>query len=188
LIPVSNFSDQELSIQLRNGDNSAFTEIYNRYWECLYKVSYSVLKDSDACDDIVQEIFVWLWLNREKQYTDSFKSYLYAAVKYKVANVIRHAKIKEAFFTYALETYKEAVNDENCIEVQELKAIIINFTENLPERARIIFHLSRNEYLSNREIAESLGITEKTVENQMNISLKKLRISLGKMSFWSFLI
>ncbi|MNY65695.1 RNA polymerase sigma factor [compost metagenome] len=58
----------------------------------------------------------------------------------------------------------------------------------LPERSRKIFEMSRNEYLSNKEIAARLNISEKTVENQMTIVLKKLRLGLGKMSFWSTLI
>jgi len=63
--------------------------------------------------------------------------------------------------------------------------VITQFIETLPPRAREIFHLSRNEYLTNKEIAERLDISEKTVENQMTISLKKLKVTLGKMSFWS---
>jgi RNA polymerase sigma-70 factor (family 1) len=181
-------SDKELAALLRAGDGVAFTEIYNRYWEFLYKSGYGILKDSDACDDIVQEIFVWVWLNKEKQFTDSFKPYLHAAVKYKVANTIRHGKVKEAFFARAVENYHEVAVDENSVELHELKGIIKSFSESLPERARMIFQLSRDEFLTNKEIADRLGISEKTVENQMNINLKKLKHSLGKMSFWSILL
>lgn len=181
-------SDIQLLHLLRRSDAAAFTEIYKRYWEFLYKSSFSILKDCDISDDIVQDIFVWLWSNREKHLTDSLKPYLYTAVKYKVANVIRHGKVKEIFFEKVVQNYQEAEVDPNNLEVKELKEVIAQFTSNLPERARMIFDLSRNKLLSNKEIAEQLGISEKTVENQMNISLKKLKISLGRMSFWSTLI
>ncbi len=181
-------TDQQLILLLRESDHHAFTEIYNRYWKFLYQSCYSIMKDSDTSDDVVQEIFVWLWANRQKHLTDALKPYLYAAVKYKVANVIRHGKVKETFFARVVENYREAAHDENSLEIKELKEIIAQFTASLPERARMIFDMSRNQFLSNKEIAEQLGISEKTVENQMNINLKKLKVSLGKISFWSVLM
>lgn len=187
MINYSNLSDPELISLLKEGDELAFTEIYKRYWEFLYQSCYSILKDSDTCDDIVQEIFVWLWANKEKHITDSFKPYLYAAAKYKVANLIRHGKVKDAFFERSVYLNQLSA-DENVMELKELKEIIAQFTSGLPERARMIFHLSRNELLSNKEIAERLGISEKTVENQMNINLKKLKGSLGRLSFWSVFV
>lgn len=185
--PYSKFSDADLLDLLKSGDAAAFTEIYKRYWEFLYKSCFAILKDSDTSDDIVQDIFVWLWSNREKHITDSFKPYLYSAVKYKVANVIRHGKVKAVFFESVVQNYQEVEIDNNSLEVKELKEIIAQFTSTLPERAKMIFDLSRNKLLSNKEIAGQLGISEKTVENQMNINLKKLKISLGRMSFWSVL-
>jgi RNA polymerase sigma-70 factor (family 1) len=173
-------TDTELLGLLKLGDDAAFAEIYSRYWEFLFQSSYNILKDSDACNDIVQEVFVWFWVNRKRHITDAFKPYLYAAAKYKAANIIRHGKVKEAFFTRSVQDYQEAVPDENNIEVQELKEIIAQFTQSLPERAKLIFQLSRNEYLTNKEIAERLGISEKTVENQMNINLKKLKTIIGQ--------
>jgi len=184
MLTYANLSDLELISLLKKGDELAFTEIYKRYWEFLYQSCYSILKDGDTCDDIVQEIFVWLWANKEKHITDSFKPYLYAAAKYKIANLIRHGKVKDAFFERSVYLNKLS-SDENEMELKELKEIIAQFTSSLPDRAKMIFHLSRNELLSNKEIAEKLGISEKTVENQMNINLKKLKASLGRLSFWS---
>lgn len=184
----STFSDNELLELLKTDDKHAFTELYNRYWRTIYQSCYAILKDEQACDDIVQEIFVWFWANREKHITDNIKPYLFAAAKYKVANLIRHQKVKDVFYSQTIQNYKEAKLDDNSIELKELKEIIAQFTATLPERARMIFHLSRTELLSNKEIAKQLGITEKTVENQMNINLKKLKSSLGKMSFWSTLL
>lgn len=185
MVPYHLLTDAELAALLKAGDHAAFTEIYKRHWKSLYEASYSMLKDSDTSNDLIQEIFLWLWINREKHTTSAFKPYLYAAVKYKVANVIRHGKVKEEFFNRAVAGYTEMATEENSIEVNELKEIITQFTASLPDRARQIFHLSRNEFLTNKEIAEKMGISEKTVENQMNISIRKLKTSLGKMSFWS---
>ncbi|QDW27913.1 RNA polymerase sigma-70 factor [Pedobacter sp. KBS0701] len=181
-------SDSELAAQLKTGDDVAFNEIYKRYWKSLYESAYAVLKDSTSCDDIVQEIFVWVWTNREKHLTDSFRPYLHAAVKYKIANLIRHGKVKDAYLARSLTLKHRAETDENELELKELKEIIAQFTSKLPSRAKLIFQLSRNELLSNKEIALQLGISEKTVENQMNISLKKLKKTLGNLSFLMSLI
>lgn len=177
--------DIELASLLKKGDEKAFNEIYKRHWAFLYQSAYTILKDAAACDDIIQEIFVWLWVNREKHLTDAFRPYLHAAVKYKIANLIRHGKVKDNFFARATINASEMTTHDNSMELKELKEIIAQFTASLPHRARMIFHLSRHELLSNKEIAEQLGISEKTVENQMNINLKKLKRSLGKMSFWA---
>jgi RNA polymerase sigma-70 factor (family 1) len=178
-------TEHELLNLLKSGNHTAFTEIYDRHWDYLYKSAYIILQDSGSCDDLVQEIFVWLWINREKHFTDSLRPYLHTAVKYKVANVIRHQKVKAVYQSHILVNFKEATPDEDYVEVRELKVMIDQFTRTLPERARQIFYFSRHEMLSNGEIAEKLGVTQKTVENQMNINLKKLRLSLGKMSFWT---
>jgi RNA polymerase sigma-70 factor (family 1) len=183
--PLEQLDDLDLLALLKEGNHFAFNQIYSKYWEVLYRAAYNILRDTDACDDIVQELFVWLWSNRERHTTDSLKPYLYAAVKYKVANLIRHGKVKDAFFSRTVANYQEAIAPEDSYDVNHLKSIIAAFTETLPDRAREVFKLSREQLLTNKEIAARLDITEKTVENQMNISLKKLKLTLGKMSFWS---
>lgn len=98
-------------------------------------------------------------------------------------NVIRQGKLKDVM-------YKDVVieeldySDESNAQVKELMQVIAQFADELPAQARQIFHMSRYEYLSNKEIALRMGISEKTVKNQINISLKKLKTTLGRMSFW----
>jgi len=152
--PRINIDDSRLLALLKDGDHAAFDRIYRQHWEHLYRAAYSILKDNDACDDIVQEIFVWLWTNREKHLTDNLRPYLRAAVKYKIANLIRHGKVKEAFFSRTVAQYQESLQEENSYEVTELKNIIAAFTETLPERAKQVFKLSREQNLSNKEIAD----------------------------------
>ncbi|ODS83303.1 MAG: hypothetical protein ABS46_06875 [Cytophagaceae bacterium SCN 52-12] len=184
----SETTDIELLALLRTGDHDAFTRIYQRYWESLYRSGYAILQDADVCDDIVQDIFVWLWNNREKHITDHLAPYLHAAVRYKVANVIRHGKIRSEYVEQAKANYHKAMEGDHNTELLELQEIIAQFTDRLPTRARQIFRMSREEFLSNREIAKQLGISEKTVENQINLTLNKLRIILGGKYFWSVLL
>ena len=179
-------TDQQLTALLKEGDKAAFELIYTQHSESLYRFAYNILKDEEECTDAIQEVFVWLWHNREKLEITDLKRYLSAAVKYKLTRVIQSSKRKAEILAASPELKDTFVDDS--LEVKELKHAINQFIETLPPRAREIFQLSRNEYLSNKEIAAQLGISEKTVENQMTISLKKLKGALGKMSFWSVFI
>ncbi|WP_316815707.1 RNA polymerase sigma-70 factor [Pedobacter nyackensis] len=182
----SEYTDQELTDLLKQDDREAFNQIYNRYVQYLYQYAFNILKDEDECTDAVQDIFVWLWENRRKINVSILKGYLISAVKYKLTRVIQSSKRRSEILS--LNPFKEESFIEDSLEIKELKQAIHEFVLGLPERARMIFEMSRNEYLSNKEIAARLNISEKTVENQMTIVLKKLKLGLGKMSFWSTLI
>lgn len=179
-------TDQELTDLLKQGDREAFNEIYHRYVQYLYQYAFNILRDEDECTDAVQDIFVWLWENSAKINVSVLKGYLMAAVKYKLARLIQGSKRRSEILS--LNSSQEEAFIDDSLEVKELKLAIQEFVLGLPERSRKIFEMSRNEYLSNKEIAARLNISEKTVENQMTIVLKKLRLGLGKMSFWSTLI
>lgn len=175
-------SDEELLIELSLNNTAAFDEIYKRYWSNMFTSAYNILREREDCMDVVQEIFVWLWEKREQVVIRSLKSYLLVAVKFKVANYLRNGKVRNSFFEQlkGIEHVENLV--ENDYEVNELAAIIADFTKGLPEKCREIFELSRYEHLSNKEIAERLGISVKTVENQISIAIKKLRGSMSKIT------
>ncbi|MFT3946686.1 MAG: RNA polymerase sigma-70 factor [Agriterribacter sp.] len=178
------YSDGELLDALREGDQAAFDEIYQRYWAGMFHSAYALLKDRDAAMDILQEVFIWLWQHRESvQIVFSLKTYLSSSVYYKTANYIRQGKVRRAFFE-ELKTMRTEQTEEDDMEIKELTAIIKQHTSRLPEKCRQVYYLSRNEHLSNKEIAERMGISVKTVENQMTIALRRLRTSLKKIVLW----
>ncbi len=176
----NSYSDTELVSRLNLGDINAFNEIYQRYWSSMYSSAFSVLKDHEPCMDIIQDVFIWVWNNRASLQVSSLKAYLHSSVKYKAANFIRQEKVRDSFYIRAeqLQAYEPTYNDH--LEVKELRRVIDQFTEELPERWKEVFRLSRFEYLSNREIAEKLGVSEKTVEKHITSSLKRLRFSLSR--------
>jgi len=182
-------SDQEILTLIGQDDRAAFSELYNRYWQSLYQTAWNVLRDQESCMEVIQEVFVWLWDHRSGLQINSLPSYLKAAVKYKVTDILRSNKVREACFVNLDELDSASLLfDDDPLELKELKAVILQMSAKLPERARLIFELSRNEQLSNREIANKLGISEKTVENQITIALKKLRIAMGSNSIWLFFL
>ncbi len=174
------YTEFELLKLLSNGDQQAFEALYSQHWADLYRSAFYILKDDAASKDIVQEIFVWLWDRRANLEIKNLKSYLKAAVRFKIANYIRSGQIRESFFV-ELAAFNSSVNfssAEELIEVNELRTIIQQAIAELPAKCREIYLLKREEKLSNQEIAERLGISIKTVENQMTIALKRIRTAV----------
>lgn len=177
-------TDQELTDILKDDDHEAFNEIHDRYFDDLLRSAYNILRDRDTCMDILQEVFVWFWEHRQRHRMSSIKGYLMMAVKYQTSNYIRSGKVRENFKLANVTTYF-TVNEES-LELKELQSIIASFTDKLPEKCAEIFKKSREEHLSNKEIALQLGISEKTVSVQLHRALNKLRTELGKMHFWIY--
>jgi len=175
------YSDQELVRLLTGNDKEAFNQLYERHWFELYQSGYKILREADAVKDIVQDVFVWLWENRAALNITHIKAYLKAAVRFKIANYIRHGNIRDSYFEELsqLAAGSFTSTSDELIELKELRQVIHDSIMQLPEKCREVYRLSKEEGLNNREIAERLGISVKTVEAQMTIALKRLRTRIG---------
>ncbi len=171
---------------LKANDRKAFDTIYSRYAGFLYQYAYNILEDEDECTDVVQDIFVWFWTNRQSLNISRLKGYLLAAVKYRLIRVISSSKRREEIL-YVLPSRESCLMDDP-LEIKELRQAISDFIETLPPQAQKVFRLSREQYRTNREIATELNISEKTVENHITAVLKKLKAYLGKNSFWTIFL
>lgn len=187
MLSYSSSTDFELTNLLRKGDNNAFNEIYKRFQGLLYLYACKVIKDKEEAEDIVQEVFLYLWDKRATiNITSTISVYLYTAVRYKFFNLLDRKKIRinyEDSFRQFLEQ-GEYMTD-NYIRQKEFSELIEQEIDALPDKMREVFVLSRKHYRSRKEIAEQLGISEKTVKNQINHALKILR---GKIDFFTFLL
>ena len=175
---------------LQRDDKEAFTVLYRRYWPEMYKSAFNILKDRDQSMDIVQEIFIWLWEHRHQLLIKtSLKGYLLAAVKFKTANAIRNGKVREDFFKQAAILHALPGKNEAGfrVEVKELEEVIRMTIEALPDKCRTVYHLSRHQHLTNQEIANELGVSVKTVENQMTIALRRLRVAVARIFLFTIL-
>jgi RNA polymerase sigma-70 factor (ECF subfamily) len=178
----SAYPDQELVDLLKQGDEAAYTEIYNRHWKFLFQAAYRASGSKADSYDVCQAVFLWLWENRTQvRPAVNLKGYLYTAVKYKIANMIRNGKYRESLFE-DLESVDGRAYEANELEVKELKNFIAQLIEELPEKCREVFLLSRTEHLTHKQIAEKLGIAEKTVDAHIAKALKKLREPLGRLA------
>ena len=171
--------DTELMERLREGDDLALKLIYDRYWNQLYTSAYNMLHDQPACEDIIQDLFIKLWNKREQiEIKASLKSYLFASVRYEVYRQVRHGSVREEIFENIQDRLQTPAEYGN-IEHRELLSYVNSIVNNLSEKCKIVYKLSREEQLTHKEIASKLSISPKTVENHLNKALRQLRISLG---------
>lgn len=177
----STFSDVELLTYVKSADYGAFAEIYNRYNKLLMIYAYRKLKSTEESKDLVQELFTDLWNSRQVlDIQTTLSGYLYKIALNKMLNIFRHKKISDEYLSslqLIMET-NHAVTDY-LIREKEIQALIEKEISLLPPKMREVFELRRNEFLSNKEIAERLDLSEHTVATQMKKALKKLKLKLG---------
>jgi RNA polymerase sigma-70 factor (family 1) len=171
----------ELTGLLKSGNRAAFSEIYNRYWDGLYIHCLKMLKDESEAQDLVQELFISLWeKSNELDLKVNVAGYLYVTARHRVLNAIRKRNNYDKFIEN-LSDYIVVLDGSilDQISEKELSAAIDNEIENLPDKMKAVFICSRKEYLSHREIAEKLGISDKTVKKQVANAIKILKLKFG---------
>lgn len=172
-------SDEMLVSRLKAGDERALMEIYDRYWKELYEVSRSRVDDVMDAEECVQDVFTRLWVKRsdlDLRYT--LRTYLSTAVKYQTYNMLDKQYRKEK--NLAAYKYEESseFNAESFLFEKELMAKIELSVNSLPQECQRVYRLSREDDKTNREIANELSISEKTVKNQITKALKVIRRSI----------
>jgi len=175
--------------RMKQDDKSAMDELFHLYYHRLFHFSKSILKIENEIDDILQDVFVKIWLNRHKiDNTETFNAFIYTITKNEVLNLIRTNLRNQ---TFRDELYTRTVAEEyqtpNEIEYNEIKAGIDKIVANLPPKRQQVFILSRTEGLSNKEIAQQLNISEKTVEDHITHAIKHIKNSMKEMGLISIL-
>lgn len=172
----SSHTDLSLVRLLQQSDREAFTEIYNRYWERLFYVAGKKIKDLSEAESIVQDLFLDLWHRRETLEIESELShYLAVAMKYRVINF--QAKKERAVRYISQQPEGADTTTEEWLSFNELKGRLEKLVTQLPEKCRLAYHL-REEGLSQKEIAASMGVSENTVETHIGRALRFLRSGL----------
>lgn len=182
--------ERELIQRLNNNDELALASIYNEYWEIMYLGAYNLVKNKQVSEDIVQDVFVNIWKKRgDLEIKVSLGSYLYTSTIYKTYDYFR--KNKSAIRVDLLENFNERVqnsNPETKLMDKELQDYLEAVINELPEKCRVVYNLSRHEQLSHKEIAVKLNISTRTVEGHITKALKVLRKSLSSISTIFFII
>jgi len=165
---------------LSNADSVTFEEVFKSSFKSLHLYACSILKEESAAEEVVQQVFFKLWEKNERlSELQSITAYLYRAVHNDCLNVLKHSKVKAAHRAHALYTSSEHDHPADQAALKELQRNIDKAINELPEQCRTIFQMSRFEDMKYRDIAEKLGLSVKTVENQMGKALRVLRNKLG---------
>jgi len=183
-------NDRQLLILIQSGDDSAFAELYERYWELIFRHILKMLGDKDDTKDLTQEIFTSLWIKSADIDPDTnIAGYLYVSARNKVINMIRHNKVKKDYLSslscFVLESDPSIFEQLN---EKELLSAVEKEIQNLPDKMREVFELSRKKYLSHKEIALELHISDKTVKKQISNAIKILRFRLTSLLFIVYII
>jgi len=176
-------TDIELVYLISEDNHEAYREIYNRYAGVLYLHARRKLNDREEARDLIQELFISLWNNRNTLTLHSHLSaYLYRAIRYKIINILSRKKLEMTYMDAMMGAYTcEPTMTDHQLRENELKRLIEKEVNGLPPKMRKIFHMSRQLNFSHREIAEKLDLSEATVKKQVNNALKVLRIKLGTL-------
>jgi RNA polymerase sigma-70 factor (ECF subfamily) len=175
--------------KLKAGDMAAIDAIYNSYSKKLYSFSFSLLKDHAQSEDLVQDVFVTLWEKRVQINPDlNFENYLFTICYNSVRKFFRRKNIEHKVKDYLLKNSPESIPETaNTVIYNELMDMVESAVEKLPPRRKLVYKLSRQEYMQIKEIAESLSISSRTAECHLYKALSFIKQELDKASLLSFL-
>jgi len=178
-------TDQKLVKTLKKGDVFAFNELFHKYSQKVYNFSIKHLENEEDVKDLVQEIFMKIWDKRKKiDANKSFNGFLFTITLNLIRNYFRKkVKDRKLINKWLEETEPYSDSTKLSIEFRSLEKVVNTIVEQLPPKRRMVFRLSRNEGLSNDDIARRMNIQKKTVENHLNLALRYLRERLQEQSF-----
>lgn len=167
--------------RLQQQDEAAFEQVFKKNFRSLHGYACTMVKDVQVAEEMVQNVFLRLWEKAARlNIAGSVEAYLFRAVHNECLNHLKHLKVREAHKLYVSHRSEHASGElpAKQLQAKEIESRLSAALAELPEQCRTIFQLSRFEELRYREIADTLGISVKTVENQMGKALRILRTKL----------
>lgn len=187
-IQLENRQVEVVNLLMQHINKSDFSKVYSIYFPKLVRFAREFVSSTEDAENIIQDIFIYLWERQELLSTlSNLNAFLFTLVKNKCIDQLRLQKLLEdrkeelkiildkeiQLKIYALQQF-----DENALSNEDIENILNDAINSLPEKCREVFILSRMEGLKNKEIAERLNISAKTVENQMTTAIRKLKVEL----------
>ncbi len=173
-------TDEVLCGMIRKGDAAAFTVLYDRYRHQLYGYVINLCGSQDVAMDAVQEIYMQVWLRSENlDPARSIKSYLFRSARNYVLDYLKKAVHQQTFRQYFMDAFAEGTaSSEHLLYTKQLESIRHNAVSRLPAQRQLIYNMSKVDGLSNREIADMLGISINTVRDQLVKATRFVRMYL----------
>ena len=184
-------NEQESKIieQLKAGSKEAFRSLYDAYSPKIYAFALSYLKNEADAEELLQEVFLKLWVVRDSlDISKNIKSFLFKICINLIYDFIRRKNIEKAYLDYS-GTNTQAISENTWHEVvyNEMLSNLQQLVSSMPEQRQRIFRLSKEEDLTNDEIAKQLNLSRRTVENQLYRAVSYLKERLGTSSVTAFL-
>lgn len=177
--------ENELILLLKQSNQEAFTTLYKKYWKQVYNFSRLYLTSQSVAEEVVQEVFIKVWESRDfMREGDNFKGLLFIITRNLIFNMHRKNLNEDFYKMTVLSAMESSYDIEEEIDAKNLSEYIDLLIADLPPRRREIFNLSRKENKSYKEISQLLGVSEKTVENQIGEALRFLRKNLILLSLF----
>lgn len=168
--------------RLRNSETDAFAELYNEFAPASLAFVNSYINDMDAAKDLVHDVFVNIWLKRDQvSRALSFRAYLFRMLKNEIADYFYSKSTLKKYnerLIYSYDDCSDNVSDN--LDELDLRTILSEAIDNMPERRRTIFLMSRCGNIPNEKIAVILGISQRTVENTISLALSDIRKNIEK--------
>ena len=158
------------------GDYDAYEDLFMQFYSKFVSFADSILHDREVAKDLVQEQFLKVWINRERlDEKKSIQNYLYVFTKRAILNYLRDHKQADRIEDIEMAFFKEKETPGSFVEINELKHRLYCGISQMPEQRKRVFLLSREEGLSNQEIAERLNLSVRTVERHISLALSDIR-------------
>lgn len=171
---------------LWNSNHKAFEAVFITYYNKTKALIYGYIKSESDAEELTEDLFVNLWINRQSIDTSkSFDAYLHTIARNAAINYLIHKYVHLAY-TNKFQFQECSSTSEEDLIARELGLLIDDLVEKMPEQRKQIYILSRNEGLSNTEIAERLNTTKRNVESQLSLALKEIRKAISTFIFSLF--
>ena len=165
--------------KMKAGDRESFNQVFRRYYSPMVRFCIRYVADSDLASEIVQDLFVKLWSNREKiSFNTSFESYMLTSVRNSALTYINKERSHAEANLRIYSEESDNTDPSETLQSNNLEESYRKILKDMPEKRREVFLASRYDGLKYSEIAEKLGISQKTVEAQMSAAIKQLKDGL----------
>jgi RNA polymerase sigma-70 factor (family 1) len=176
-------TDETLLSLVADGDKEAFTMLYRRYWQSLFASAAKALRSKTDAADLVQDIFLSIWNRRDAlSVTGSLSAYLQTSVRYKVIKYVEKNITRRDYLTLLTEMLVsyQPPDAESQLQIKELQGVIQSAVDQMPNKMREVYQLSRQHHLSHKEIAERLEISDETVKKHIQHALQIIKTAISQ--------
>ncbi|MEO5998253.1 MAG: RNA polymerase sigma-70 factor, partial [Chitinophagaceae bacterium] len=180
------YTDEQLLQQIAEDDRTAFTILYRRYWEGLFITASKVLRGKEEAADVVQDVFLSFWKRRHELILQgSLAAYLHTSIRYKCIHYIEKNITRRDYLLLIteVEVNSISINAESHLDLMEIQQMISMTVAKMPPKMQEVYKLSREEYLSHKEIAAYLHISVDTVRKHIQHALYLIRKNLRPITY-----